>query len=72
MNAVFSAKRAFKHTGTKYKITVNLRIRRKNLLNEARLKFGNHNVWLLTGETYEDKNGKKFHIQSRSDIEQIF
>ena len=68
-NAVFSAKRAFKDT--KYMITESLTKRRKNLLNEARLKFGNYNVWSLNGEIYTDINGKKFHIQSKSDIEQF-
>ena len=68
-NAVFSAKRAFKDT--KYMITESLTKRRKNLLNEARLKLGNYNVWSLNGEIYADINGKKFHIQSKSDIEQF-
>ena len=45
--------------------------KRKNLLHEARLKFANHIVWSLNGEIYADNNGKKFHIQSRFDIEQF-
>ena len=67
-NAVFSAKTAFKNT--KLMIAESL-TKRKNLLNEVRLKFGNYNAWSLNGEIYADNNGKKFHIQSRSDIEQF-
>ena len=68
-NEIYAKKRFLKNTGIT--ITESLTKRRLQLLDAARLAFGNHSCWTLKGEVYVYFNNKRWHINDFVNIQKI-
>lgn len=60
--AVFRVKKKFK--GTNFMLTESLTRRRVGVLNDARKRFGNKNVWTMDGEIFTKDNNKTVNVRA--------